>query len=429
MVLCEASSSRHRRVPPRYAVTNGGWRRAVRVAFGVAAFAVATGLHAAGLFLPVAPTGAKAAKADVSPPTLASTRPRVPDARERRVRIARQELAAARDDVGFAGAGRLLLNVRDGVRLDVLVERTAPTKWGYSLSGRVAGGGTGFVTLVVHEEASAGTIWTPDSAWELSYLGGGVHALRDVTNAPPPECGGTLRWGLPVADETAQGGTDGSSVVDILVVWTPAVEEKAGGLAQVLSFIDRHVAATNDAFERSGALVALRLVAAERVEYSETDMHADLVRLITPDDGHLDRVHDRRDTLGADQVYLAADFPGAVNGGAFSAGTLGAFAHEIGHSFGLLHERYELLGVETYNHGFSTSCSPTIMSYGTECKYNRYLPTPVFASPWRYDLAGNPIGVTRFSKDRGVRGPADAVLTLNRNRHRIANLRPSGNTE
>ena len=340
------------------------------------------------------------------------------------MRIARHELAAARDDVEVTGAGHLLLNVRDGVRLDVAVDRTAPTKWGYSLSGRVAGKGGGFVTLVVHEEAVAGSIWTSNSVYELGYLGGGVHALRDVTNAPPPECRGVLAPEL-AAGETSARGTDDGSVVDVLVVWTPAAEAKYGGETQVMSKIDGSIAFTNDAFDRSGALVSLRLVGAERVTYSETDMHTDLARLVDPDDGHMDWVHERRDALGADLVYLEADFPGgaAVLGGAFG---VGPFSHEFGHSFGVLHERYEFLGTATYNHGHTRDCVPTIMSYGRECRYPRY-PRPVFfASPWRYDpVGGHPVGVSRFSKDRGVRGPADAVLTINRNRHRIANLRPS----
>ena len=382
-----------------------------------------------GLFLPVGLADSKANTAPASESARAR-RSAAPDAWERRVRIARHELTAARADVESTGAGRLLLNVRDGARLNVVVERTAPTKWGYSLSGRVAGGSVGFVTLVVHEEAVAGSVWTPDAAYELAYIGTGVHALRDVTNAPPIECGGVLPPELSAPGTSAQGATDDGSVVDVLVVWTPARQEKLGGEPQVLSSIEGSIAVTNDAFERSGALVTLRLVGAERVDYSETDRYAALGHLINPEDGHMDHVHDRRDVLGADLVFLAADVPGGIVGGGGAFG-VGAFTHEFGHSFGLAHERYEPdAGVEGYNHGFTTRCAATFMSYRTECRHgrSRYWWAPFFASPWRYDLAGgHPVGVTRFSKDRGLRGPADAVLTLNRNRHRVANHRPGRN--
>lgn len=409
-----------------------------RVALGVAALGLlAGGSHAAGLFLPVdqagaAVDGAPAAGSPFAPRATAL----VPDMWGRQVRIARHELVAAHESVVNAGAGHLLLNVSASVRLNVVVERTAPTKWGYSLSGRVAGRGWGFVTLVVHKEAVAGTIWTPDVAYELSYLGSGVHSLRDVTSTPPPECGGALP--AAVADAPApQSGPDDGSVVDILVVWTPAAEALyGGGEPQVLSRIDMLVASTNDAFERSGAFVSLRLVGAEKVDYAEAnsgdrlaDLGTDLGRLRTTDDGHMDGVHDQRDVLGADLVYLLVSRGGGLAGSQFmvGGGRGRTFAHEVGHNFGLGHERYEqrYTRLRPYGHGFTTRrCRNTIMSYGDGCRSRRNY--PFYASPWRYiPVDGSALGVTRFSHVRGVRGPADAVLTLNRNRHGVANLRPS----
>ncbi len=419
----------------------------VRAALGAAALASASGLQAAGLFLPAGPASDVASVAKAAPARRSAAA--VPDAWERRVRIARHELAAARADVETAGAGRLLLDVRDGVRLDVAVERTAPTRYGYSLSGRVAGGAAqvGFVTLVVHEEAVAASIWTPDSAYELTYLGDGVHALRDVTNAPPVECGGTVSAAeAQRAQPTVWPDTraaEENTVVDVLVVWTPAAEEEVGGEVSMLSLIDRDVAFANDAFEHSGAFVSLNIVGAERVDYLETDIHADLARLATPGDGHMDGVHDLRDALGADLVHLKAISAGpagvAERPGAFGINRADAlprvFAHEVGHNFGMLHERGEFTGAglagiaETYSHGVTTAaCLATVMSYGASCG-GRVFPAhiPYYGSPWRYGPTGRVLGVSRFSKNRGLHGPADAVLTLNRNRHRVADLRPSRN--
>ena len=356
---------------------------------------------------------------------------------ERHVRIVRHELTTARDDVEFSGAGRLLLNVRDGVRLDVVVERTAPTKWGYSLSGRVAGGDVGFVTLVVHDEAVAGTIWTPQSAYELHHLGRGVHALRDVTNTPPLECGGGSPSALhrpTSADATEQAGVDDGSmvsVVDILVIWTQAGEDEAGGESQMLSRIELHIAYTNDAFERSGAFVSLNLVGAEKVDYIEVGLGADLSRLLDPDDDHMDGVHDRRNALGADLVY----FEGSMGDGravpvfGFAGGEgVGAFPHEVGHLFFVGHDRSEPgIGPALYENGFTASCDRTIMSYEDRGPCDDYA-LPSYASPWRYTpIGGEPLGVTRFSRERGALGPADAVLAINRARHTVAAYRPSRN--
>ena len=198
---------------------------------GAGALALAGAIHAGGLFLPAAAPGTVAdvvhgVKSAATPTSMA----RLPGAWERPVRIARQELAAAHEDVQGFGTGRLLLNVKEGVDLDVVVERTAPTKWGYSLSGRVAGGNVGFVTLVVHEEAVAGSIWTPESTYELHYAGAGVHALRDVTNAPHFVCGALSSESFAmdgIVQESANNdGEDDVSVVDIVIVWSPRAEEE-----------------------------------------------------------------------------------------------------------------------------------------------------------------------------------------------------------
>ena len=389
------------------------------------ALALACGGHAGGLFVPV-----DAADGAVEPQSLEMA----PGARKQQVRIDRQELRVARDDVENTRTGRLLLNVADGAHLDVVVERTAQTKWGYSLSGRIVGGAGGFVTLVVHEKAVAGSIWTPNAEYELSYLGGDVHVLRDVTNKPPIECGGGFPSELSTLDATAQGGTDDGSVVDILVVWTLKAEEEYGGSRpQMLSRIDLMVAYANDAFDRSGAFVSLNLVGAEKVDYVETEsISEDLGRLYGLDDGHMDKVHEQRDALGADLVYLLSSHGSgrALVSGAFSAGSDNGylFAHEVGHNMGLGHDRAEwLYQGEIYSYGFTTAhCFGTIMSSRSSCNYLNGGRLPFFASPWRYDPSlGVPLGVARFAKEQGAYGPADAILTLNRNRHRVANYRPS----
>ena len=403
------------------------------IALGAFALALANWTQAAGVFLPVSDADAPDKVATIGQKTTASR----PNGQtwERRVEIVGNELARARDDVENLGTGRLLLNVRTGVELDMVVERTAPTRWGYSLSGRIEGGTVGFVTLVVHEQAVAGSIWTPDASYELVHLGDRVHALRDVTNEPPAECAGALPWEAAASDDTTQRGADDGSVVDILVVWTPQAEEAAGGESQVKSRIDFSIAFTNDAFERSGALVSLNLVGAEKVDYEEaTENGIDLDRLAGSDDGHMDHIHPLRDSLGADLVHLRTNSSGGIAylGGAFS---INAFAHEIGHNMGIEHHRSEVTSPGlSHKSAFTVSngarCESSLMAYGSLCVF---LSTTfghggfhAYSSPWRYyPDNGQPFGVSRFSNERGPYGPADAVLGINRTRHTIANFRPS----
>ena len=409
------------------------------IVLGAAALALANWSYSADLFLPLEPAGAGvgavAPPANAAPAGLRSSA--VGGAWERRVRIARTELARVRDEVEHSGEGRLRLNVNADVDLDMVVERTAPTAWGYSLSGRIEGRRVGFVTLVVHPDAVSASIWTPGASYEVVPLGGGVHAVRDVTNEPQAECAGMVHPEHPelgISNTSgAQGVADDVSVVDILVVWTPAVEDANGGEALTKLFVDRSVAWTNDAFERSGVFVSLNLVGAERVEYEEEGVSMALERLIDPADGHMDDVHILRDTLGADLVHLRTQL---VDGDDASgiAQLLGAFSvnvmtHEIGHNMGLYHDRYDARPHDGYGFGFAgggKACEVTVMALWFRCEAlgKDPLHVPFFASPWRYSYIGVPLGVSRFGKQRAmVDGPADAVRTLNRNRHEVASWR------
>ena len=96
----------------------------------------------------------------------------------------------------------------------------------------------------------------------------------------------------------------------------------------------------------SGVDLRLSLVGRSEVDYRETGSgYLDLSRLGEPTDGHMDEVHALRDRLGADLVSLMvaeSDICGrAYTPGAFSLTRQGcAFVHELGHNFGLLHDRY-----------------------------------------------------------------------------------------
>ena len=383
--------------------------------------------HAAGVFLPA---GMPAPASQATPASAEEVR------QTRFVRIAHSDLQRARAEVGDFGRSRLLLNVSERVAFEVEVERIAQTLDGYTLSGNVDGGKGGFVTLAVHREAVAGSIWTWGASYEVVPIGNGVHAVRQVVDAPL-DCGVVVPE--PSTELNAPALTNGASsepaVVDILIFWTPALEAARGGESHVKLAIDLAMAYANDALERSGALVSLSLVGAEQLDIPDGNTNRVPEELYTSE---------RADALGADFVsaFVVGHGGGARTMNGYPASVVGngspyVFTHEVGHNLGLHHDR----GTETapgysYNVGYvsiatqytMTRCDRTIMAYSTACRnagldYSRRL--PYYSTPNRYHaVTGTPLGVSRLTKVRGPDGAADAVFAINQNRHRSSEVRP-----
>ena len=252
------------------------------------------------------------------------------------VRIDRQRLFQTIHAIALSGPVSVVLNMADDFEIEVLAERARRTLSGRSLSGRVVGARASAMTFAVNGEVLVGTVWTPNTTYEIFPLKDGVHVFRKADpSAALPE-GDHLAHGHETKrHQTKQGSADdaGGAVVDILVVWTPKARENiesiGGGEAEIRTGIDFLVAWTNDAYERSGAEVRLNLVGAEEIDYVEEDIYSEthFSHLVDPADGFMDGVHERRDALGADLVSLLPGV-GTVGGkgtleGAFSLAVLG----------------------------------------------------------------------------------------------------------
>ena len=197
-------------------------------------------------------------------------------------------------------------------------------------------------------------------------------------------------WGdWPETLESFEGRSCDSApdvAIDVAVVYTPAAREALGGAAATEAQIDLVIAVTNQALAESNANVRVALAGRSEVNYVETgDGSRDLGRLADPSDGYMDEAHALRDRVGADLVSLMVEDSSvcgiAYRAGAFSLTVQGcAFAHELGHNFGLLHDRYEEGGGSmahpAYGYvnqrGFTAGALPssrwaTIMAYHTQC--------------------------------------------------------------
>jgi hypothetical protein len=116
-----------------------------------------------------------------------------------------------------------------------------------------------------------------------------------------------LAWWLGLAGALAQS-TNKVTVVDLLVVYTPAARLGAGGNQAIQSSIQTAVMEANLVFQNSRVNARFRLVRSAEVDCEESgSVSNDLARLRDPKDGFMDEVHTLRDQYAADLVCLVTE--------------------------------------------------------------------------------------------------------------------------
>ena len=158
----------------------------------------------------------------------------------------------------------------------------------------------------------------------------------------------------------------------------------------------------------------------------------------------MDDVHPLRDGLRADLVHLiqASSFRGGqaqVLGpfGVTHYDVLSLMSHELGHSMGLQHDRYNDASNHPfpYSHGYVNQAAfapgaPHASRFATNMAYNNQCGDAGFFCPWTNTFSnpdmtynGYPMGVRGDAPSSAVDGPADARRSLNELRTTVANFR------
>ena len=391
--------------------------------------------------------------------------------RQRWANVEIGRLDAVRGRVREGALAGLRLNMWPDAEFDAVFERMARTGDGYVLSGRLAAVRNGAATLVVNGDVVVGTVWTPRGVYDIRTVGDRqVVREVDVRTLPPlaePAVRAYPRNATKAGAERAfnveDGAADDGSVVDILVLWTAAAAKRAGGRANINALINLSVALANDAYARSGVMFRLSLVGTEQTDFPDANLTFSRAVSMYDDDqlaAYWNDLGAVRDRVGADIVTIAMEmfFGGFANlmhelSREFEAlaynfvhvDHLGrtTLAHEVGHNMGLQHDRAvdPQGGIFPYSHGYvnqralgaqarAGSCWATIMAYLHQCRRHEHrlgVHVPYFSNPaLRYPAEhGDPLGVAADSEFADGRGPADAVRSLNKARHVVANFRPS----
>ena len=390
--------------------------------------------------------------------------------RWRTANIDLEYLAATRARLGSDSSSAVgpILNLFPDTRFRATAIRFAPTLSGYSLTGSLENFKVGTVTIAVSENVVAGSIRTGEATYTIRSVGEGLVEIRQVdpTTLPPgaePVIPSTPQARAPRAFSThAAEGT----LIDVLIVWTPAAREEAGGTAEIRTLIDLYLAEANQAYDDGGVSLALNLLHSQEVAYVESELAlgVDLNRLADRD-GYIDDVIDLGDRFGADLIQLVAGAGQDVCGIASTWGLWltadgersvspidrsrfsvirydchdGALAHEFGHNMGLVHDRYvdadDQYKAHPYAHGyvnqtgFEVSATGdqrwmTIMAYRNQCADAGITCGRVlrFSNPDQTHF-GDPLGISGDEETWSLDGPVDARRALNDSRGLVAQHR------
>ena len=314
-------------------------------------------------------------------------------------------------------------------------------------SGPLVDGHVGEVSLSVVGDTLVGRI-VMDGQLARIRPAGGAHVVEFVDQSSfPPEGQPLVPAQVPGESEAVATATqttpqavaaDTGQVVDVLVAYTPAARDAAGGDSAIAAIINQAVSGANTAYASSGLTRQLRLVRTMGVAYAEDgDSSTDLTRLTNAADGYLDEIHAARDAAGADFVTLltaSADLCGIAwimgpsdNNMTFARSAFSvvnwscaasnlSLAHEIGHNMGLNHDRENATGVPVtdYAYGYRIAgVARDVMAY--PCEMQGLSPCPrrtIFSTPL-FDFSGTAAAAGTATEDAARALGVTAITAAN----------------
>lgn len=299
-------------------------------------------------------------------------------------------------------------------------------------TGTLYGAPSSIVTLTADSKGVSGTIEADEVLYSIVQVGDSLHVLiREPAQGNPPE--GPPRSppsapsaAPPVSADPLAAVADPPSPacppaqVDVLVVYTPRVESHYGTRETVLRNVRAAERRTNAALDSSGIVHRIRVVAIESTTQESTGyLGADLTHLAIENDHVWDGLLLRRAQLRADILSLwtprATDYCGLgykildpFGQGQWGMHTVSVtceiprqytFTHELGHNFGMEHNRLAAggaFGIDPFSFGFRSADGTLLSVEALNCSEGQTCPAPVrrllYSNP-RVRIGTVPMGV------------------------------------
>ncbi len=259
-----------------------------------------------------------------------------------------------------------------------IVERKEKSK---SWVGEVFGYPGSLVALTKNNGTVVGTISFGTNTYVITENNDGTTLFFQVDEAAHPhDCEETAHaHGDAIqgdgSNDLLHGDTpviaaDSGTVIDIMIVYTPAARERYGQdvlEGMILNAVD----SMNQATINSGISAQFNLVHTSEINYIETgEARISLSAVSSLSDGRIDEVHEWRDSYGADVVSMITedlDYCGvgwlmsensvnyatvAFNVVSSSCLPFQALAHEVGHNMGSGHNRESAYGPAIYPYSY-----------------------------------------------------------------------------
>ena len=363
---------------------------------------------------------------------------------------------------GVRGEGpSFTLNLFEDARFAVTITHIEEMDGGtVGMTGIVEGADYSEIVMVNRDGALQATIQVDADVYEVRFTSSG-HTIVEVDQSGYPESAPPVIPERPAGPETRESdplpAADSGTVIDVLVVYTPAARNRVGNTSGIELLIQQSIASTNNGYANSGVVQRANLVAMKEVSYNEDvsnanesdDWYYALYRLTSgywngkeAPNNYLADARAYREQYGADLVVMVTDLTyycglGWLGGGPDDAAIgysvvqtncIGSSSyslqHEMGHNMGACHDwantssETEEYCWENYSHGYQQYAGNfyTVMAYSPGSGFTR---VNLWSNPNVY-YNGYPTGVPLNQSN-----PAYNTLTLNNTTYNVANYRQS----